>query len=98
MRAGLLVAVLLAGCATDAPREVAVLSSAPSTTVQVPLGVACVDAKDVPPAPATAMPPRGSDIGREAAGASADVRALRAQNAQLRAMLLACASAPTTTK
>lgn len=86
---------LLAACAAAPPAPSVITSSAPSTTVQTPVAVSCVDPADIPLEHPTAIPARGADVARLAAGASADVRQLRADNAKLRAMLLACA---TTTK
>lgn len=61
--------------------------------VEVPVATVtpCVKAEDVPPIPASRMPPPGSNVERLAAGASADVRELLLYAQRLRDMLLACA-------
>lgn len=91
MRAALAV-VALAGCATVAPEPRVAFESAPATSVPIPVVATCVDVAQIPPERSSSIPARGADVARLAAGASADVRQLRLDNAKLRAMLLACAS------
>ncbi len=79
--------LLLSACATDQ-----VLVSAPSTEVKVLVTVPCVDAKDIPVIPKTAMP-AGGDVGQDAAGAAADVLTLDALARRQNAILKACATA-----
>jgi hypothetical protein len=88
----LAVSLALCGCQTAPERPV--IGSAPSTTVTVPLPVSCVDAAQIPPVRPSAIPAKGADVARLAAGASADVRQLRVDNATMRALLMACAGAP----
>lgn len=52
----------------------------------MPVAVGCVEARDVQPLPATAMRPDG-DVAALAAGAAADIRALR-QHANTQRVLL----------
>lgn len=62
-----------------------------------PTPIPCVKATDIPAAVTTSMPdPDTSDIGQLAAGASADVKTLKGDNAKLRATLIACTQLPTT--
>lgn len=84
-----LLALLLAGCAT-----VPTILTTEVRTVEVvkPVPVSCIKAADIPPKTQTAMPPPEADVGAKAAGASADVRQLENENAQLRAALLACST------
>jgi len=61
--------------------------------VNVPISVACVEAKDIEPLPKTALRPDG-DVAALAAGASADVRELRLLAQRQQALLLSCAAQP----
>ena len=76
----------LAACAS-AP---VVTTSAPSTEVRVAVVRPCLSVSEIPPTPVTAMP-RNGDVKQKAAGAAADVLAMEAHNAQLYALLRACA-------
>lgn len=80
--------IWLFGCATLEPKPVAVQVK----TVEVPkaVPVPCVDAADIPATTPTAMPDASADAARLAAGASADLHNLVAENAKLRALLISC--------
>lgn len=85
----LLMVVVLSGCST-LPETLT--TEVRTVEVVKPVTVACIKAADIPPPTATAMPEPEADVARKAAGASADVRNLANENAQLRAALAACAS------
>ena len=80
--------VTFAGCADVPPKPVAVQVR----TVEVPkaVPVPCVAAEDIPAKTPTAMPDPKADAARLAAGASADLHNLVAENDKLRALLISC--------
>ena len=82
----LLAATIVAGCATTSEPIV----RTEYREVQVPVLQRCVDAKDIPAPPKTAMNPKG-DTKQLAAGAAVDLLELEAYSARLRARLQECA-------
>lgn len=59
--------------------------------VAIPITTACVEAKDIPPIPRTALRQDG-DVAALAAGAAADIRELRRTIKRQDALLRACAT------
>jgi hypothetical protein len=87
----LALSVLAATCETR-PEQSVVTATAPSTTVETPIAVACIRPEDIPELPPSAMPDKSADVARKAAGASADLRDLRTKFLQMRALLIGCAA------
>jgi hypothetical protein len=84
----LILLLLLSGCVTD----LGLTSSAPSTVVEKIVTKPCIEPKDVPAIPKTAMPPHG-DVGQNAAGAAADVITLADLAKRQNDLLIACTPA-----
>lgn len=76
----------LIGCATPDP-----IIRTNTVTVQVPVTVHCVDAKDVPTIPKTSMR-KDADTRQLAAAAAADVYALQDYAVKADALLRSCAT------
>jgi hypothetical protein len=77
----------LAGCVTQ-PQVV--VTEKPPERVEIPVAQRCIDAKDIPAPPKTAMKPAG-DVKQRAAGAAVDLYALEKHAEDLRVLLLECA-------
>lgn len=77
--------LIVSGCASDPAK---VVTEERTTIVRVPTPVPCQ--VEIPKCPPSAMPSPDSDVARKAAGASADVRALRQCTNALTAALRAC--------
>ena len=87
MRAiAILAATMMAGCATTTEPIV----RTEYREVQIPVLQRCVDAKDIPEPPKTAMNPKG-DTKQLAAGAAVDILELEVYSEKLRARLQECA-------
>ena len=78
--------IFLTACATTKPP----LATVEVREVRVPVVVACVDEKDVPQLPVTAMPHRDAGIEALANGAAADLIRLQALAELQGEMLRAC--------
>jgi hypothetical protein len=76
---------VLAGCATP------VVSTLGTRDVAIKVTEPCIDPKDIPPIPKTALRP-DADIAARAAGAEADVRELRRLARRQNALLQGCAN------
>lgn len=86
----LLLLLLLAGCASTPPQ---VVTAERTQIVRVPTPIPCQ--VQIPERPKSALPEPTADVARKAAGASADVRALRIHSDALEAALRACAAGGT---
>jgi hypothetical protein len=84
---------LMAACATDGVRPVAV--QVRTVEVDKPVPVPCVAASDIPAPTPTTMPAPPADVARLAAGAYVDMHHLVVENAQLRALLIQCTKGAT---
>ena len=83
----LLMSSLLAACATDPT----LVGRAPSITVEVPVAVLCIDAKDLPPVPPKTMLP-SAGLRQRVAALLADLDAFELYAAQADVILRACAT------
>jgi hypothetical protein len=91
---GLVVAIVaLGGCAELTQKPVAVQVKTVDAPRAIP--VPCVYPTDIPPKTPTAMPEPGADAARKAAGASADLHNVVAENDKLRALLVPCTKGAT---
>ena len=86
MRAMILVAVLLTGCAT-APQKV--VTEVKTVEVRVPVRVACLTVEEIPARPARVMR-SDADVRGLAAGAVAELRGWESYYAKADALLRSC--------
>ena len=82
----LTISLLTASCASNP----ALVATAPSVKIEVPVAVKCVTPAELPTVPKSRMPAKG-DVKQNAAGAAADVLALELYADHADAILRACA-------
>jgi hypothetical protein len=91
--AGVVVLFVLAGASCETrPLEPPLVREVKPIVIEKAVPVPCFDLRDLPPEPVSPMK-KGAGLGRNAAGASVDVRELVAENKTLRALLTQCANA-----
>lgn len=81
-----LMPLLLAACATSSE----LVSSAPTTVIQVPVLTPCVDEKDIPAVPPKTRP--GPGMTQQAAAIAADLEAYESYAKQADTLLRICAT------
>lgn len=87
-----LILLALAGCSSN-PTQPELTTGVRTVTVDRPVMLRCIKMADIPPSPMTAMPDPAANIKPLAAGAALDVQAQAVYIEQLRAALIACATA-----